>query len=665
MPGLFRSLRPLYNPIGFGASDFILLAWAVLLVVLLLAAIRFEPALRVLAQRTRWSIAVLMLLPVILRLALLSTAPAPPPRTPDDFSFMLLGDTLAHFRLANRPHPMSRFFETNFVLQDPTYSSIYPLGQGLILAFGQIVFHQQWAGVLLSAGLFCGLCFWMLRGWTTPGWALVGGLLAVVTYGPLQYWMNTYWGGYPAAAGGCLVFGALPRIEQRYRVRDGALLAIGIAAQWLTRPFETLLVVASVALYFALWLRGKWRAMARTAAVACLVLIPVIALTLLHNRQVTGNWTTLPYMLSQYQYGTPASFTFQPVPTPHRRLTLEQKIDYVMQADMHGVGADRTAAFFRRLLSRLRFLRFFFPVPLLLALPALLPALRQKRLVWVVLSLVMAAVGTNFYPYFYPHYIAGFTCLLVLVAIAALEQVARWNREVARLLVLLCGAQFLFWYGLHLLYAWAPAMALTEQYESWDYVNHGDPEGRFAIERRLAMAAGKQLVFVRYWPGHRLDQWVWNRADIDGSRIVRALDLGPEENRRLQDYYPGRTSWLLEPDAQPPRLAICQSQPEAPRAAPARPPAKNNSPFEELPDTVKGRKLLRAFLLSVVLLCGLLLLRSLLLGIRLGGRVAFRGVLSEQGDRTEGDRQTQHQAHQVLHGYSPLVRRYKLRLQSS
>jgi hypothetical protein len=97
---------------------------------------------------------------------------------------------------------------------------------------------------------------------------------------------------------------------------------------------------------------------------------------------------------------------------------------------------------------------------------------------------------------------------------------------------------------------------LTDRYESWDFVNHGDPESRLAIDRRLAQAAGKQLVFVRYGPRHPLDQWVYNAADIDGSRVVRALDLGSAENDQLRNYYPSRTAWLLEPDAQPPRLTL-------------------------------------------------------------------------------------------------------------
>ena len=44
-------------------------------------------------------------------------------------------------------------------------------------------------------------------------------------------------------------------------------------------------------------------------------------------------------------------------------------------------------------------------------------------------------------------------------------------------------------------------------------------------------------------------------ADIDGSSVVWARDLGPAENEKLQRYYPDRTEWLLEPDAKPARLS--------------------------------------------------------------------------------------------------------------
>ena len=117
----------------------------------------------------------------------------------------------------------------------------------------------------------------------------------------------------------------------------------------------------------------------------------------------------------------------------------------------------------------------------------------------------------------------------------------------------LCAAHFLFWYGLHL--------TNNEQlwkYEPWDSIEHGDPGGRDAIDRRLAEEPGKQLVFVRYGPKHLLEEWVHNAADIDSARIVWANDLGDGENTKLRQYYPDRKAWLLEPDATPPKISTCQ-----------------------------------------------------------------------------------------------------------
>lgn len=574
-------MRPLQNPIGFGAPDFILLAWSALLVLLLLAAVRYEAAVRRFAARTRWVMLLLAICPIALRLALLPYAPVPSPRTPDDFSFALSGDTVVHLRMANPVHPMHRFFETNFVLQEPSYSSIYPPGQGIALAIGQIIFRQPWAGVALAAGLFCGLCYWMLRAWTTPLWALAGGLLAVFEFGPLQYWMNTYWGGSLAAAAGCLIFGSLPRLRETGRRRDAALLGTGLAIEWLTRPFETALVGVGVGLFLTVMFRRRWRALGSTAAIALLAFLPAAIVSLVQNRQVTRSWTTLPYALGQYQYGVPTTFTFQPVPVPHHPLTPEQKVFYDAQSTAHGSTPDSPTAFIARLGQRVRFYRFFLAAPLWLALPAFFAALRRARYWWIVAWLAILGLGTNFYPYFYPHYIAAGTCLFVLLSVVALERLSRWSRESARLIFLLCATQFLFWYGLHLAAGWEPAETLTDRYETWDYVNHGDPEGRLAIDRRLEASPGKLLVFVRYSPAHGLSQWISNAADIDASRVVRALDLGDAENEKLMQYYPDRTAWLLEPDAIPPRLTHYQVEPPAPLPEKAAPP-KNQSPFEEV-----------------------------------------------------------------------------------
>ena len=171
---IFRSFLPLENPLGFGAADFIELGLAALLVAAILLRPRLEPGFRRLAEKTGWSMALAALLPVATRLLLLGKSAVPIPGSSDDFSYLLLADTLRHFRLANPTHPMHRFFESLFVLQEPAYASIYPAGQGIALALGRAIFGHPWAGVLLSIAAFCGLCYWMLRGWTTPAWSLAG-----------------------------------------------------------------------------------------------------------------------------------------------------------------------------------------------------------------------------------------------------------------------------------------------------------------------------------------------------------------------------------------------------------------------------------------------------------------------------------------------------------
>jgi len=89
---------------------------------------------------------------------------------------------------------------------------------------------------------------------------------------------------------------------------------------------------------------------------------------------------------------------------------------------------------------------------------------------------------------------------------------------------------------------------------------------------------------VRYWPQHIFqNEWVYNDADIDHSRIVWARDLGSPEDQNLLHYYPERTAWLLEPDATPPKLSPYRVE-EPPKALPP-PPAPNNPPplrFEQV-----------------------------------------------------------------------------------
>jgi hypothetical protein len=562
------SFVPLENPIGFGAVDFIELAVLLVLFGLALAWRPFlAPFAAKLSRRTVWCLLILGALPVALRVVLVAHHPVPTPDIYDEFGHLLVADTLRHGRLANPAHPLHEFFETFFVLQSPTYSSIYPIGNGLMLALGWTIFGLPWAGVVFATAALCALMYWMLRGWTTPGWALCGGLLTVFTFGPLNQWMNNYWGGALSAAAGCLVFGALPRLRNGGRIRDGIPLGLGLALHLLTRPYESVFLLLCVPIFLGRHFPRK------ALLAAALVCLPAMGVTLLQNKSVTGQWAELPYALSGYQYGVPAALTFQTTPVPHVPLTPQQELDYRMQSNFHP-GKDTLASYFSRLLYRIRYYRFYFYPPLYLALIVFACTIRDYRWACVPIACLVFALGTNFFPAFQFHYLAAVVCLYVLMCVRGLQGMTRlpFGKEASRILLFLCAAQFAFWYVPHLLEGTAFPLDVL-RFDVWSYINHGNPERRILVNRELAAMPGKMVVIVRYWPQHPFqEEWVYNGADIDGQRVIWARDLGDAENVKLSRRYADRKLLLLEPDARPPRLGPYQPEP----AAPAEPPKPEN-----------------------------------------------------------------------------------------
>src|SRR5271154_5893144 len=84
------------------------------------------PAVRIKSFNKPWVTAVFLAAgTVALRLALLPVLPAPIPVVNDEFSYLLLADTLLHGRIANTTHPFSEHFESIHILQQPHYVSNY------------------------------------------------------------------------------------------------------------------------------------------------------------------------------------------------------------------------------------------------------------------------------------------------------------------------------------------------------------------------------------------------------------------------------------------------------------------------------------------------------------------------------------------------------------
>jgi hypothetical protein len=49
--------------------------------------------------------------------------------------------------------------------------------------------------------------------------------------------------------------------------------------------------------------------------------------------------------------------------------------------------------------------------------------------------------------------------------------------------------------------------------------------------------------------------WVYNRADINGAKVVWAREMDEADNRELLQYFHDRRAWLVEADENPPKLS--------------------------------------------------------------------------------------------------------------
>ena len=152
----------------------------------------------------------------------------------------------------------------------PTYASMYPPAEGLILAAGRAIAHEPFVGVWLSIGAMCAAICWMLQAWVPEEWAFLGGLLAVIRLGIFSYWADSYWGNaVPAAIGGALVLGALPRLLHFERCRHALVLGLGLAILANSRPYEGFALSVPVGAVSIIWLfktrRISWRILTLSA----------------------------------------------------------------------------------------------------------------------------------------------------------------------------------------------------------------------------------------------------------------------------------------------------------------------------------------------------------------------------------------------------------------
>lgn len=510
----------------------------------------FEKRLARIAS-SRWTVLWLALAILAFSVVLTIFYRLPQPRIHDEFSYLLQSDTFAHGRLTNPTHPLWRYFETFHELQQPTYASKYQPGQGLFLAFGQILW-QPILGVWLSTALAIAALYWMLRALFNPAWSIAGAVLAALNTQVL-WWNWSFWGGCVPMLGGALTLGGMFRTINKPSIPASIAMGVGAGVLAVTRPFEGIVLCACVAIV-CLW--SFWKTQPANVIVSVVLpiivgAVPFITFDLIYNYRVTGHALTPPYSIYEKTYSRNALLIWQKDPENDRnhrpeinRFYDDEKRDANMQRSLSG--------FIRGLWPKLKLYDRYFLHGLLalMIIPALATcgkafglrqssgAFRQPRTTVLICTAIFSfclliTLCSSFWAQ--PHYSAPILPLfvaLVLYGFAGLHATDR-TRLLARVL----------FFGFCLLgLSMFTARLWKDQKTQWQYK-------RADFVARLKQSPHKQLVLVHYAPKHNpKTEWIYNRADLDDAQVVFAPDGDAEYLKPLLTYFKGYETNHIEPD---------------------------------------------------------------------------------------------------------------------
>jgi hypothetical protein len=378
-----------------------------------------------------------------------------------------------------------------------------------------------------------------------------------------SYWVNSYWGGAAAAIGGALVIGALPRFRRTLRARYSILMALGAAILAASRPYEGGVMCAGVALVVTVWMTSKRRprlAISFTKFVLPLALVLLIAGTGLayYFFRVTGSPFRMPQQVQREQYAMAPYFLWQsPRPEPvYRHKAIR---DFYAGWEMTIVPEIRSVKGFLWNAAKKpigMWILFFGPA---LTLPLLFfPAiLKDGKIRSLLIIGAIAIIGLALNAWFYPHYAAPITVLLFAIMLQGMRHLRVWKRStrrgvfLSRAIPAICLATIVVRIAAQPVRVFLP----SDQPPTWYYTSEGNTARAQAVSRLSAMD-GLQLAVVRYGPQHNavMNEWVYNDADIDHSKVVWAREMDAADNLELIRYFHNRHIWLVEADAIPPRI---------------------------------------------------------------------------------------------------------------
>jgi hypothetical protein len=303
--------------------------------------------------------------------------------------------------------------------------------------------------------------------------------------------------------------------------------------------------------------RPTWTLLLQRTALPLALIIAAGSWMAYYDYKVFGNPLTPPYKINRATYAVVPYWVWQhpgPEPVYHhaviRNFYVGEELGYFRRfRTVRGLLSE--TIFFKPLRAMLFFAGFAL-APTFILLPR---ALLDRRIRFLVVCVAIVVFGVMNETFLIPHYLAAITAALYALGLQAMRHLRLWKpggqpvgAAIVRFAITLCvflGVLRLWAEPLHIGLASWPSGAWASMWSGPGRLG----AGRARIEATLEQLPGKQLVIVRYSPGHSsLDEWVYNAPDIDGSKVIWAREMAAPDNCELIHYYNDRQVWLVQPD---------------------------------------------------------------------------------------------------------------------
>src|SRR5260370_16048394 len=262
----------------------------------------------------------------------------------------------------------------------------------------------------------CSAICWMLQAWLPPTWALLGGLLVVLSIGLFSYWSDSCSGGGSIEAlGGALVLGALPRFMKKARFRDALLMAAGVVLLVTCRPYDGMLLCLPVICLLAWWmLFGKNRPTApvllRRTAVPLALIVAAAAWMGYYDYRAFGSPVTLPYTANRAEYAIAPYFVWQSQrPEPLYRHKVIREFYYREELDNFRKIHSLSGFVPETLVKTARGVLFYAGIALLVPLIMVRRVFLDRRIRFLIFCVLILMTGQLAEVFLIPPFLAPFT----------------------------------------------------------------------------------------------------------------------------------------------------------------------------------------------------------------------------------------------------------------